>query len=75
MLMQVDSSSYSNIALSLGVDKPSQILFATDAILEAEAAAAAGWQVALTIRPGNEPLPAQHCFRVIHSMQDLIEPF
>ncbi|KAA6421349.1 MAG: putative bifunctional methylthioribulose-1-phosphate dehydratase enolase-phosphatase E1 1-like [Trebouxia sp. A1-2] len=72
---KVDPSSYDNIALSLGVDKPSQITFATDSILEAEAAATAGWQVALTVRPGNKPLPAQHSFRVIHSMQELVEPF
>lgn len=39
---KVDSSSYRNIALSLGVDSPSELLFATDNILEAEAAAAAG---------------------------------
>ncbi len=75
MLLQVNSSSYDNIALSLGVDKPSQIIFATDSILEAEAAATAGWQVALTVRPGNKPLPAQHSFRIIHSMQELVEPF
>ncbi len=75
MLLQVESSSYNNIALSLGLDKASQIMFATDSILEAEAAAAAGWQVALTVRPGNKPLPAQHSFRVIHSMQELIQPF
>jgi len=75
MLLQVDSSSYDNIALSLGVDKPSQIIFATDSILEAEAAVTAGWQVALTVRPGNKPLPVQHSFRIIHSMQELVEPF
>lgn len=72
---KVNASSYDNIALSLGVDKPSQIIFATDSILEAEAAATAGWQVALTVRPGNKPLPAHHSFRIIHSMQKLVEPF
>ena len=75
MLLQIASSSYDNIALSLGVDKPTQILFATDSILEAEAARAAGWQVALTVRPGNKALPAKHSFRIIYSMQELIEPF
>ena len=75
MLLQVDSNSYKSIALSVGVDKPSQIVFATDSFQEAEAAVAAGWQVALTVRPGNKALPAQHPHRVISSMQELIEPF
>ena len=73
--MQLEASSYDNIALSLGVDKPSQIIFATDNILEAEAASKAGWQVGLTVRPGNKPFPAQHNFRVIDSMQDLVVPY
>ena len=73
--MQVESSSYQNIALSLGVDKPSLIMFATDSFTEAEAASAAGWQVALTVRPGNKPLPSQHGYRVISGMQDLLAPF
>ena len=73
--MQLEDSSYDNIALSLGVDKPSQIIFATDNILEAEAANKAGWQVGLTVRPGNKPLPAQHSFRVIDSMQELVVPY
>ena len=73
--VQVETGSYKNIALSLGVDKPSLIVFATDSIAEAEAAAAAGWQVALTVRPGNKPLSSEHNFRVISSMQDLIAPF
>lgn len=75
LLLQIESSSYDNIALSLGVDKPSQILFATDIVTEAEAASAAGWQVALAVRPGNKPLPAKHPFRIIHSMQELVEPY
>ena len=73
--MQIECSSYQDIALSLGVDKPSLILFATDSFAEAEAASAAGWQVALTVRPGNKPLPSRHSFRIITSMKDLIEPF
>ena len=35
---QVEAASYRNIALSLGVDSPADILFATDNILEARAA-------------------------------------
>lgn len=64
--------SYKEIALSIGVDSPSQILFATDNILEGYAAAEAGWQVAMTVRPGNKALPSDHKFRVITSMNDML---
>ena len=73
--MQVEATSYNNIALSLGVDNPSQIMFATDNIAEAEAANKAGWQVGLTVRPGNKPLPEHHELRVIKSLQELIVPY
>ena len=74
-MLQVESQSYHEIALSLGTDSPSEILFATDNIKEAEAATMAGWQVALTVRPGNAALPAdaQSRFRVITSMSDLLQ--
>lgn len=71
-LRQVEANSYKEIALSIGVDSPAQILFATDNILEGYAAAAAGWQVAMTVRPGNKPLPADHKFRVVTTMNDLL---
>jgi len=45
--VQVEAGSYKNIALSLGVDAPGDVLFATDNVHEAEAAVAAGWQVRL----------------------------
>ena len=69
---KVERSSYANIALSLGVDAPSDILFATDMLGEAQAARAAGWQAVLVERPGNKPLPEGHGFRVIASIQDLL---
>ena len=72
--MQVEAGSYHNIALSLGVDAAEQICFATDNIKEAEAASQAGWQVALAVRPDNEALPAQHPFRVVTSMSQLLSP-
>ena len=68
----MEAKSYKEIALSIGVDSPSQILFATDNILEGYAAAEAGWHVAMTVRPGNKPLPAEHKFRVVTSMNDLL---
>lgn len=70
--VQVEAASYKEIALSLGVDSASEVLFATDNILEAQAAQQAGWRVALTVRPGNKPLPRDHAFRVIQSMHELL---
>jgi len=54
---KVETQSYGEIRLSLGVDKPEQILFATDVLAEAEAAKAAGWRSVLVRRPGNKPIP------------------
>ena len=64
-------ASYAEIVLSLGVDGPGRVLFVTDAIAEARAAAAAGLKVALTDRPGNVPLPAGHSFPVVTSLLEL----
>lgn len=69
---KVESSSYSEIALSLGVDSASDILFATDVVAEAEAAVTAGWQAVLVMRPGNKPVSEGHGFRVVESMQELL---
>ncbi len=54
------------------MDSPSELLFATDVLAEAQAAAEAGWQAVLVERPGNKPLPAGHGFRVITNMADLL---
>ena len=64
-------ASYAEIVLTLGVDSPSRVLFLTDALAEAAAAAAAGLQVAVTDRPGNSPLPPGHGFAVISSLADV----
>lgn len=69
---KTEEHSYRDIQLALGVDSPSEILFATDAILEAEAAHQAGWRAVLVERPGNKQLPAAPGFRVIDSMQQLL---
>ncbi len=69
---QVESASYENIALSLGVDSPSEILFATDSTAEAAAAAVAGWRVVLAHRPGNAALPETPDFAVVETMTDLL---
>lgn len=66
------AASYTDIALTLGVDSPSRVLFLTDALLEAQAARAAGLRVAVTDRPGNAPLPSGHGFRVVSSLSQAL---
>jgi methylthioribulose 1-phosphate dehydratase/enolase-phosphatase E1 len=66
-----DSGSYSEIALTLGVESPSEILFVTDIIEEGEAAAEAGLDVLLSVRPGNAKLPAGHKFKAVTDFNDI----
>ncbi|KFM23338.1 putative bifunctional methylthioribulose-1-phosphate dehydratase/enolase-phosphatase E1 [Auxenochlorella protothecoides] len=70
---KVEAASYENIALSLGVDSADEVLFATDSLAEARAAGAAGWRVALTLRPGNAPVSKEDgaCLLRIASLADL----
>ncbi|KAG6577000.1 putative bifunctional methylthioribulose-1-phosphate dehydratase/enolase-phosphatase E1 1, partial [Cucurbita argyrosperma subsp. sororia] len=63
--------SYVEISESLGVDTPSEILFITDVYQEAVAAKAAGLQVAISIRPGNGPLPDDHGFQTTTTFSDI----
>ena len=61
--------------MSLGVDDPSQIMFATDIEAEAVAASAAGWSSVLVVRPGNKPLAkdgSAHKFRQLTSLEQLL---
>jgi methylthioribulose 1-phosphate dehydratase/enolase-phosphatase E1 len=70
--VKVEAQSYANIALSLGADAPSDILFATDNVLEAQAAGQAGWRAVVVDRPGNKPLPENYSeFKVVNTMEDL----
>uniref|UniRef100_A0A0C9S9A4 Probable bifunctional methylthioribulose-1-phosphate dehydratase/enolase-phosphatase E1 n=1 Tax=Wollemia nobilis TaxID=56998 RepID=A0A0C9S9A4_9CONI len=66
-----ESRSYSEICKSLGVDEPSQVLFATDVLQEAVAAKNAGLQVVISLRPGNAPLPPNHGFRTVSSLLEI----
>ncbi|KAK9152790.1 hypothetical protein Sjap_000270 [Stephania japonica] len=66
-----EARSYFEISQSLGVDKPSDILFLTDVVPEAAAATAAGLQVRISIRPGNAPLPENHGFKTINSFLEI----
>jgi 2,3-diketo-5-methylthio-1-phosphopentane phosphatase len=65
-------ASYADIVATLGVDSPARVLFVTDALAEAAAAAAAGLKVAVTDRPGNVALPDGHGFRVVRSLMELV---
>jgi enolase-phosphatase E1 len=58
-----ESASYTRISQAWGL-APASITFATDQPAEASAAAAAGMQAVLMMRPGNHALPANLAFAV-----------
>ncbi|GMP52961.1 hypothetical protein CsSME_00018584 [Camellia sinensis var. sinensis] len=66
-----ETRSYIEISESVGVDKPSQILFVTDVYQEAVAAKAAGLEVIISVRLGNGPLPENHGFKTINSFSEI----
>lgn len=65
--------SYLEILKYLGVDTAdaADVLFVTDIYEEAEAAAAAGLDVTLSVRPGNAPLPGDCTFRIVDSFDSI----
>lgn len=66
-----EASSYESIRETIGVEDASKILFATDALVEAVAACRAGYQVVITDRPGNNPLPKNHGFPVVNTLLEI----
>ncbi|KAM7492577.1 hypothetical protein LguiA_035498 [Lonicera macranthoides] len=66
-----ESRSYIEITESLGVDKPSDILFVTDVLQEAVAAKAAGLEAIISVRPGNAPLLENHGFKTVTSFSEI----
>ncbi|GJT12481.1 probable bifunctional methylthioribulose-1-phosphate dehydratase/enolase-phosphatase E1 [Tanacetum coccineum] len=66
-----ETKSYVEISESLGVHKPSEVLFVTDIYQEAVAAKAAGLEVMISVRPGNGPLPENHGFKTIKSFSEI----
>lgn len=68
----MDAASYRNIAATLGVDTPSDILFATDVLAEAQAAHDAGWRAVLVVRDGNKPITEKHAFPIVTCMEELV---
>lgn len=67
-----ESQSYSQIRLFLGVDTPSDIVFVTDILEEAEAALQAGFSAVISQRPGNLPTKA-HSLRIVNSFEELMD--
>jgi enolase-phosphatase E1 len=65
-----DSASYREIATSLSL-APNQIQFISDVVEELDAAADAGMQTCLCIRPGNPPQPATSRHRTIQRFDEL----
>ncbi|KAI5066011.1 hypothetical protein GOP47_0018635 [Adiantum capillus-veneris] len=66
-----EPKSYKEIFLSVGVDEPSQIVFATDVLQEAMAAKEAGLRAVLVVRPGNVPLPEDHGFPTVTNLLEI----
>ena len=48
-----------------------EILFISDVVEELQAAKAAGLQTALSIRPGNKPVPPEHGFATINGFDEI----
>lgn len=51
--------------------EPSEILFVSDVVSELEAAKEAGLQTVLSLRPGNNPVEANHGFAAITSFDEI----
>jgi len=63
----------SYVAIAGSVDRrPQDLLFLTDRYEEAVAAREAGFQVGLSVRPGTAPLPREHAFTVIRSLEEAL---
>lgn len=79
--LKVDKESYEKIAKAIYPDEEvttsaRKILFVTDSFAEAQASTAVSMQTALSIRPGNAPLPEEHGLaKEIHSFADLFQHF
>ena len=65
-----ESDSYAKIAAEVGC-LPDQILFVSDILEELDAARQAGLQTALSIRPGNTPIEAEHSHPAIRSFSEI----
>ena len=73
MGQKFEASSYEDIALTIGIDDASSVVFATDVLREAQAAKRAGWCPVIVVRPGNPPINEQHDFTVARTLMDIID--
>jgi len=67
---KTDRASYERIAGALGT-RPAEILFLSDQTAELAAADEAGLQVALSVRPGNQPQPDAASFEPFTSFAEI----
>lgn len=67
-----EARSYAAIAEAVGL-APGELLFVTDVVAEADAAAAAGVMAVISRRPGNPPVAA-HPYREIAALTELVAP-
>lgn len=67
-----DAESYEKIAEALELP-PAEILFISDITAELDAARAAGFATAISLREGNEPLAEEPTHRVIQTFDEITE--
>jgi enolase-phosphatase E1 len=65
-----EASSYRRIAEEMSLS-PSEILFLSDVVAELDAAAEAGLQTRLVVRPGNAPAPEGQPHHIVHDFSEL----
>jgi enolase-phosphatase E1 len=68
---KTDPSSYAAIASTFRLPSSSEILFISDVTRELDAASAAGFEVLLSLRPGNHPQP-QNAYPSISSFSEIL---
>jgi enolase-phosphatase E1 len=66
---KADPDSYGRIAAAIG-HPPGSVMFVSDIVSELESARIAGMQTALSVRPGNAPVPAGHGHRSIQNFDE-----
>jgi enolase-phosphatase E1 len=67
---KTEPASYLKIA-ELLPRRPADILFITDVVAELDAAATAGLQTLLCVRPGNHPQPGRDAYAMIHTFDEV----
>ena len=67
---KIAASSYERIAAVLG-RQPAEVLFVSDVAAELLAAAEAGCQTLLSVRPGNPPQPDANRFVAVRSFDEI----